>query len=170
MDLPLAQISGAVAGGVIGGFAGFISSNIQRWQQMRMMRRNVASALIGEISALRHRIATEYLVELRLELEVFKAEGRYPTHEFRGEREYAPIFRSLGHQIGYLSAPLPQDLAAWYTGLAVYQERAHQLYELAWSRNPDLMPYAIRVAESQYQGFTELVDLASPLLERLSRC
>lgn len=38
MNIPLAQISGALAGGLIGGFAGFISNNIQRWLQMKLGR------------------------------------------------------------------------------------------------------------------------------------
>jgi hypothetical protein len=165
----LSQISGAIAGGLIGGFAGFISNNLHRWLQMRQMRRNVACALIGEIGALQQRIARDYLPILREAVEILRTAGHFPEHQFRAEREYAPIFRSMGHQIGLLPTPLPRELVNWYTSLAIYLERAHELHELVQARDPMYRAYALTVAEYQFRGFSELVETSTPLIDQLSR-
>lgn len=169
MNIPLAQVTGAIAGGLIGGFAGFISNNIHRWLQIRQTRRNVACALIGEIGALQQRIARDYLPRLREAVDVLREADHFPVHQFRAEREYTPVFRSLGHYIGFLPTPLPRDLVAWYTSLAIYLERAHELHELVQTRDRAFIPYALEVAEYQYKGFTELVENSTPLIDQLSR-
>lgn len=165
----LNQVSGAIAGGLIGGFAGFISTNLHRWLQTRQMRQNVACALIGEIGALQQRIARDYLPILRDAIEILGGPDRFPEHQFRAEREYAPIFRSMGHQIGLLPTPLPRELVSWYTSLALYLERAHELHELVQARNPQYRAYALTVAEYQFRGFSELVESSTPLIDQLSR-
>jgi hypothetical protein len=170
MNIPLVQVSGAIAGGLIGGFAGFISNNIQRWLQTKVTRRNVASALIGEIGALQQRLAMRYLPVLRRTLDILRGERRFPSHQFVAEREYAPVFRSLGHFIGYLPTPLPQELVTWYTDLSIYLERAHELHDLLLRRDPELLTYAIEIAEYQYKGFSELVEASTPLVDQLSQC
>lgn len=68
-----------------------------------------------------------------------------------------------------LPSPLPRDLVAWYTKLAVCLERARELHELARNRNLDLLAYAAEIPERQRAEFTELVNLAEPLIERLSK-
>jgi hypothetical protein len=79
-----------------------------------------------------------------------------------------PVFRSLGVHVGMLPNPLPRDLVTWYTQLAVCLERARELHELAIGRNPDLIGYAIELAEIQQASLTDLVRLVPALLERLS--
>ena len=125
--LTSAQISGAVAGGLVGGFCGFVANSFQERQQFRRARRNIACALIGDI-------------------------GVHP----------------LGSNIGAPPSPLPRDLVRWYTRLAVCLERAHVLHELALQPNPERMTYMADVAELQHAGFTELIELARPLIGRLS--
>jgi len=165
-SIPWAQISGAVAGGLVGGFSGFIANNVQGRREIRRARRNVASALIGEISALSDYIETLFLRIAALD------EGQTDSSDirrrhFRGERDYMPIFRALGSHIGLLPTPLPRDLAAWYTGLAMCLERARELHELRLQRDPDAFGYAMELAGLQEASLGELVELAPPLLEKL---
>jgi hypothetical protein len=111
IDLPWTQICGAIAGGRVGGFSRFVANNFQERQQSRRARRNVACALVGEIDALRQHIEENYLAKLRAKLESVAPNNRpYPYHVFRGERDYMPVFRSLGSNIGVLPSPLPRDL------------------------------------------------------------
>jgi hypothetical protein len=170
MDFPSAQIMGALAGGLIGGFSGFIANTFQGRLQTRRTRKNVASALIGEIDALQRRIQGAYLTQLRREIETMRVDKRFPRSHFSGDRDYASIYKSMGPHIGLLSGALPRDLVAWYIGLAVCQERAHELRELITAGSRDLLDYAVDVAELQFNGFSELVELAGPLIYRLGRC
>jgi hypothetical protein len=167
LPLPLViQISGAIAGGLVGGCAGFIANNLLQTTLRRRTRRNVASALTGEIDALCRQIEDQYLPLLRASLESAAA-GRPVYHHFRGDREYAPIFRSLGFNIGLLPDPLPCELAAWYGGLTVCLERAHELHDLFKQCPVDLIPYLREIADVQREALTGLVEAAKPLTNRL---
>jgi len=168
-DLPWLQLSGAIAGGIVGGFAGFVANNLQDLQVRRRMKRNIACALIGEIGALAQHIEDNYLTMLRSDLQPRTDRRNSPYRQFRGDRDYMPIFRSLGSNVGYLPTPLPRDLVFWYTSLATGLERAHELYELAMQKSPEQMGYAIELAQIQHAAFTELVTASKPLLERLGR-
>jgi hypothetical protein len=163
-DIPWPQISGAVAGGLIGGFSGFVANNAHARRETRRARRNVTSALIGEISAIAHHIKSQYLT-IPDGGQVDQSEVR--RRHFRGERDYMPIFRALGSHVGVLPAPLPRDLVAWYTGLALCLERARELHELRLRREADSFDYAMELARLQEAGLAELVEHAPPLLERL---
>ena len=167
-DIPWQQIAGAIAGGLVGGFSGFIANNVQARRETRSARRNVASALIGEISALSHYIKSLFLTIPGL------AEGDADPSDirrrhFRGERDYMPIFRALGSNVGVLPTPLPRDLVVWYTGLAMCLERARELHELRLQHDTDSFDYAMEIARLQEASLAELVELAPPLLERLGR-
>ena len=63
IDPPWTQLSGAVAGRLVGGFSGFFANSFQERQQFRRTRRNVACALVGEIDALRQHIENNYLAK-----------------------------------------------------------------------------------------------------------
>ncbi len=79
INIPWTQIAGAVAGGLVGGFSGFIASTVQQRQVLRRARRNVASALSGELEALR-----TSLVRINpIETGVDKATEKFYRH-FRG--------------------------------------------------------------------------------------
>ena len=165
-NIPWQQISGAVAGGLVGGFSGFVANNVHARRETRRARRNVASALIGEISALAHYIKNLFLAVPALdEGEPDPSEIR--RRHFRGERDYMPIFRALGSHVGVLPTPLPHDLVVWYTGLAMCLERARELHELRLQRDPDSFDYAMEIACLQEASLAELVELAPTLLERL---
>ena len=169
IDLPWTQISGAIAGGLVGGFSSFIANNIQECQQHRRIRRNVACALLGEIDTLRTHIEENYLAKLPADLQSVAPHNRtYPYHAFRGERDHMPVFRSLGSNIGVLPSPLPRDLVRWYTHLAICLERAHVLHELALRPNPERMTFAVENAELHHAAFAEVVETARPLLGQLS--
>jgi len=89
IDLPWTQLSGAVAGGLVGGFSGFVANSFQERQQFRRTRQNVACALVGEIDALRQHIEENYLAKLRADLQSLGPNKRqYPYYAFRGERDY----------------------------------------------------------------------------------
>jgi hypothetical protein len=169
IDIPWNQATGAVAGGLVGGFTGFVANGVLDRSGERRAKRNVASAIIGELQALCGYIETHYLAKLRLDLDTISAEARrHPYHGFRGERDYAPVFRSLGANMGFLPSPLPRDLVYWYTGLTVCLERARELHELAQRKELDSIIYAIEVAQNQHEAFKELFELAQPLIKRLS--
>ena len=78
-----------------------------------------------------------------------------------------PIFRNLGGNVGILPAPLPRDLVAWYTALAICLERARELHDLRLQRDPESFSYAMELARLQEASLSELVELANPLLLRL---
>ena len=160
------QMSGAIAGGLVGGLAGFLANIIRSRLDFRRHRHSVASALVGELQALRDHVSDHYLVRLS-NLGATSAQP-FPYHLFRGERDYMPIFRSLGESIGYLPAPLPRDLAFWYTGLAVCLERAHELNDLARQKDPGCLEAALELAALQRSQLVELMDRVNSLLRRLA--
>lgn len=168
MEIPWPQLIGAMAGGLIGGFAGFLTNSIQQRLQSRLIRRNVACALRGEILALSTRIGNEYLTRLQQELQVLTEERRYPSHRFSGQRDYAHMYRALGQQIGFLPNELVCELVSWYISLTVYQDRAHELLELTTRKDPALLDHAIEVARLQHADFSDLVRLAAPLVAGLN--
>ncbi len=168
MDIPWPQLIGAMTGGLIGGFAGFLTNSIQQGMQSRLIRSNVACALRGEIIALSTRIGNEYLELLKNELQVLTEHRRYPSHRFSGQRDYAQVYRSLGQQIGFLPNDLVCELVSWYISLTVYQDRAHELHDLTKRKDPELLDYAIEVAKLQHTNFSDLVLQSGPLIEGLS--
>lgn len=167
MDIPWPQLIGAMAGGLIGGFAGFLTNSIQQRLQSRLIRSNVACALRGEIIALSQRIGDDYLQLLQSELKVLTEQRRYPSHRFSGQRDYAQVYRSLGQQIGFLPNELVCELVSWYISLTIYQDRAHELHELTIRKDPELLDYAIEVARLQHADFSDLVRQSGPLIDGL---
>jgi len=166
LGIPWQQISGAVAGGLVGGFSGFVANNVHARRETRRAKRNVASALVGEIGAIAHLIETHYLaVPHQDQHETDQSEIR--RRHFRGERDYMPIFRALGSHVGVLPAPLPRDLVAWYTALAMCLERARELHELRLGRDPESFEYAMELVRLEEASLAELVEFARPLIERL---
>ena len=167
MDFPFAQISGALAGGLVGGFAGFVSNSIQQRRQSICTRRSVARAVMGEVGAISKRIELEYLNKLNMELAVLKT-GRYPAHFFRGQRDLARVFCSLGAQLGCLPSELARDLVSWYINLAIYQDRESEVNALTSRRSPEVLDHAVELVELQYAGYADLVESARPILEQLA--
>jgi hypothetical protein len=109
-----------------------------------------------------------YLERLKLEAESEGyGRGTYPYHVFRGERDYMPIFHSLGQSIGVLPSPLPRDLASWYTDFTVCLERAHELHELTHKGEVEWLQHANRLAAAQRSDFAELLGRAPALIDRL---
>jgi hypothetical protein len=160
------QTSGAIAGGLVGSFAGFLANIIRARLEFRRHRHSVASALMGELHALREHVSTHYLV--RLDSVGTTSARPFPYHWFRAERDYMPIFRSLGQSIGYLPSPLPRDLAFWYTGFTVCLERAHELNELVRQNESGSLDAALELAELQRSELVELMDTGDDLLRRLA--
>ncbi len=143
MDIWL-QIISAAAGGVIGGFSGFIAGSFQDRKVRRAQLKNIASALVGEIGALSRLFETHYLEILSIDLRNGDERILYPFHHVRGDQDYMPIFRSLGSHLGLLPAPLPQELVTWYTNLAVGLERARAMHDLAVREDLNLIEHIIR--------------------------
>jgi hypothetical protein len=115
-NLPWLQMSGAIAGGLVGSFSGFIANSFHEHRVRRRVRRNVACALIGEMQTLTQYIEDNYLVLLRRSIEAAaSAEGQMASHHyFRGDRDYMPVYRAIGATVGFLPTPLPRDLISWY--------------------------------------------------------
>ncbi|MET0225386.1 MAG: hypothetical protein ABW187_03005 [Dokdonella sp.] len=169
--LPWPQIYGAIAGGVFGGFSGFIANSVLRRYDTRTHVRNAACALSAEIGALCQHIESGYLAALDVQLALpptqLPSASRY--YHFRGERDYMPVFRSLGATIGFLPRPLPHELVSWYTGLAVCLERAHELHELGMRDEPEWRDRSLDVATTQRAAFSTLLERATALIERLGK-
>jgi hypothetical protein len=166
--LPWLQMSGAIAGGVVGSFSGFIANSFHEHRTRIRVRRNIACALIGEIGALSQWIDDNYLALLRARDSAPDENRDDHYHHFRGDRDYMPVFRSIGATVGFLPTPLPRDLVAWYTNLAAALERAHALHEFAIQARPEQARIARDLALAQRAALTELVETAKPLLARLS--
>ncbi|WP_044559942.1 hypothetical protein [Azospirillum sp. B4] len=169
MQVPWLQISGAVAGGVVGGFSGFIANTFHDHRMRRRAKRNIACALIGEIGALSQHIEENYLSMLRADLASCGEAPAIVHHAFRGDRDYMPVFRALGSTVGYLPTPLPRDLVYWYTSLAAGLERARALHELSGQRDPDAVAFAVRLAKLQDAAFIDLLARSRALLAQLDR-
>jgi hypothetical protein len=163
----LIQISGSVAGGAVGGFAGFIASLVQSRSVRREKRCNIASALIGEIGALTQLYRDQYvphLTDLSNTLDATTSNA----HPVRGEQEYMPIFRSLGSEIGHFPAPLPHDLVMWYTALTVALERAHALHDLTLQNHENGTAYIAKLAQDQIDHLPSLCRQSQDLIARLA--
>ncbi|MDZ5649526.1 hypothetical protein [Nitrospirillum sp. BR 11828] len=169
VELPWLQISGAVAGGVVGGFSGFIANTFHERRVRLRAKRNIACALIGEIGALSQHIEENYLSMLRADLQACGEAPSVVHHAFRGDRDYMPVFRALGSTVGYLPTPLPRDLVYWYTSLAAGLERARALHELSGQRDPEAVAFAVRLAKIQDAAFIDLLARSRQLLDSLDR-
>jgi hypothetical protein len=167
IEIPWLQLSGAITGGLVGSFSGFVANSFQERRLRVRVRRNIACALVGEIGALSDYIENNYLALLRASVETVGDQPEHPAHFFRGDRDYMPVFRSIGATVGYLPTPLPRDVVTWYTSLATTLERAHALHDMAIQRDPRLIGHAHHVARMQQQALIDLIGDAKPLLERL---
>jgi hypothetical protein len=169
IELAWSQISGAAAGGVAGGFSGFVANLLQQRQESARARRSVACALHGEIGALAQFIEENTRARIQLAERYHSENGTYLYRHVRGERDYMPVFRGLGGGIGLLPSPLPRDLVTWYTRLAACLERTRELHEVALDRGPELFGYAAEIVDLQQSELIELVRGATPLLVRLRK-
>jgi hypothetical protein len=163
------QLSGAVAGGLVGGLAGFAANLLRLRVERSIQRRNVAAALAAEIEALCDHVTEQYSKRLKVMGAPHPQHEAYPYHGFRGEREYMPVFRVLGQNLGVLPRPLPRELIFWYTTLTICLERARDLYELAKSQVSESQQYAIGMARVQCEEIERLLDTAPPLMQKLER-
>ena len=168
-DLPWLQMSGAIAGGLVGSFSGFIANDIHEHRVRLRLRSNIACALIGELETLMRYIEDKYLVPPRRSLET-AADAQGPSHYyFRGDRDYMPVYRAIGGTVGFLPTPLPRDLISWYTGLTTALERAHALHDLSGRSDAQSVDYLHSLTLIQETALKELIGEAKPLIARLER-
>ena len=161
------QLSGAIVGGLVGGLAGFAANLLRLHVERRIHRRNVAAALAAEIEALCDHVTEQYMKRLKIMGLASDNPEPYPYHGFRGEREYMPVFRVLGENLGVLPRPLPRELIFWYTTLTVCLERARDLYELAKSQLAGSLQPAIAMAQLQSGEIERLLEAAPSLIQTL---
>ena len=167
--LPWLQMSGAIAGGLVGSFSGFIANSIHEHRVSLRLRRNIACALIGELQTLSRYIEDNYLVLLRRSLEA-AADTQGPSHYyFRGDRDYMPVYRALGGTVGFLPTPLPRDLISWYTGLTTALERARALHDLSGRSDAQSVNYLHDLTRIQETALKDLIANAQPLIARLEK-
>jgi hypothetical protein len=170
LGIPWPQISGAIAGGVVGGFSGFVANSIGDWRQQSRMRHNVAGALIGEMEGLCEHINQSLLGALATDIAAAGNISDMPVYRlFRGERDYIPIYRSVGVHFGLLPSPMPRDLVNWYTGISIGLERARELHDLVGRRDPNCTEVATQLWASLQQSFADLMARADDLIEKLSK-
>jgi hypothetical protein len=163
------QLSGAIAGGLAGGLAGFVAYLIRLRMERGSQRRNVSAALAAEIEALCDHVTQHYVKRLEYMLAPSPHPEPYPYHGFRGEREYMPVFRVLGQNLGVLPRPLPRELIFWYTTLTICLERGRDLYEIAKSQVPASSDYATAMAQVQREEIARLLASSSSLIEKLEQ-
>jgi len=167
--LYLSQLMAAAAGGVLGGFSGFVANSWHRRQESLRLRKNVACALVGEISALTSQICERYSLSPEPEESLPTLSGLRPHHRIRAGHVYMPVFHGLGGNIGILPAPFPRDLVLWYSTLGLCLEGEQNLRELSTNQNANLSETLAVLTETQRLDFRKLVESAEPLLEGLSR-
>jgi hypothetical protein len=168
-DLPWLQMSGAIAGGLVGSFSGFIANSFHEHRVRHRVRRNIACALIGEIQTLTQYVEENYLVLLRRSMAA-AAEGQILSHHyFRGDRDYMPVYRTIGATVGFLPTPLPRDLISWYTGLTTALERAHALHDLSGKMDAQSTAFLVSLTSFQETALAELIAGSKPLIARLER-
>jgi hypothetical protein len=167
LDSSSGQLSGIVVGGLVGGLAGFAANLLRLRIERGIQRSNVASALAAEIEAICDHASAQYMKQLKLIAAYAPPEEAYPYGGFRSEREYMPVFRVLGQNLGALPRPLPRELISWYTTLTICLERARDLYELAKSQIPGSREYALAMVRVQSEEMEQLVQTAHPLIQRL---
>jgi hypothetical protein len=163
------QLSGAVTGGLVGGLAGFAANLLRIQMERRIQRRNVAAALAAEIEALCEHMTQEYVRRLELMDTSDPHHDPYPYYGFRGEREYMPVFRVMGHSLGALPRSLPRDLIFWYTTLTICLERARDLYELARSEGIESDKHALAMRQVQRNELARMLSAAPDLVAQLHR-
>jgi hypothetical protein len=157
----------AAVGGLVGGLAGFTANLLRLRIERSIARRNVAAALAAELEALCDHLTEEYYQQLKIIGHTEAGQQAYPYHGFRGEREYTPVFRVLGQNLGVLPRPLPRELIFWYTSLTICLERARDLYELAKSSADESKQAAVVMARLQYEEINRLLGAAPALITRL---
>jgi hypothetical protein len=163
------QLSAAVIGGLVGGLAAFVANLLRLRVERSIQRCNVAAALAAEMEALCDLVNKEYLKRLELMCDPNLHLELYPYHGFRGERDYMPVFRVLGQNLGVLRRPLPRELIFWYMTLTICLERARDLYELAKSQTSESAQYAILMAQEQRVEIERLLKAAPVLMQKLER-
>jgi hypothetical protein len=85
IELPWLQMSGAITGGLVGSFSGFVANSFHEHRVRLRARRNIACALVGEIGALSEYIESNYLALLRASVEAVGDREEHPAHFFRGD-------------------------------------------------------------------------------------
>jgi hypothetical protein len=163
------QLSGAVVGGLAGGLAGFAANILRLRMERRNQRRNVAAALAAEIEALCDHVTEQYVKRLDMMGDPNSPQELYPYHGFRGERDYMPVFRVLGQNLGCLPRPMPRELIFWYTTLTICLERARDLYELGKNQASESAAYAVMLVQVQREQISRLLEGAPVLMEKLER-
>ncbi len=100
---------------IAGGAIGIFSNHLTQVIQARRERKSIASAFAGEIRALVH------IVEKRNYIELFKAdiEGIKAGKQIGGSipitNNYFSVYTGNVSKIGLLPAPLPAEIATFYT-------------------------------------------------------
>jgi hypothetical protein len=111
--LPLIQ---TIAGGLLtlaGGYVGAVMSEKRRQEQEA---RCLASAFLGEISALRGIVSRrKYLDGLAQAIAEMKEKGAPVHFAIYVRRQYFSVYDKNVDKLGILSAPLPELIASFYT-------------------------------------------------------
>jgi len=107
---------GVLVGGIIAIIGGFISNLWFEWRRDRRLRKSLALAFQGEITALLE-IATKrrYIDGLKDMLQYIENSGEPTIYHFRARREYFSVYKANVGKIGMLRPPLPNLVDRFYT-------------------------------------------------------
>jgi hypothetical protein len=107
---------GVLVGGAIAIIGGLISNLWVEWRRDRRLRKSLALAFQGEITALLEIVAKRgYIDGLKEMLRNIENSGEPIIYHFRARREYFSVYKANVSAIGMLRPPLPNLVARFYT-------------------------------------------------------
>ena len=111
--LPLMAV---IVGGILALAGGFISNFYFEWRRDRRLRKNLALAFQGEITAIQEMVRKrEYIEGLKKTIREIENSGLPFRFSFRARRKYFSVYEAHVGSIGILSPPLSNLVARFYT-------------------------------------------------------
>jgi len=111
--LPLMAV---IVGGILAIAGGFFSNLWFEWRRDRRLRKNLALAFQGEITAIQEMVRKrEYIEGLKNTIRKIENSGQPIPFSFRAQRKYFSVYEAHVGSIGLLSPPLSNLVARFYT-------------------------------------------------------
>jgi len=107
---------GVILGGILAILGGFLSNFWLECYRDRRLRKNLALAFQGEITAIQEMVRKrEYIEGLKKTIREIENSGLPFRFSFRARRKYFSVYEAHVGSIGILSPPLPNLVARFYT-------------------------------------------------------
>jgi hypothetical protein len=110
------DLTAVIVGGVLAISGGFLSNLWLEWRHNRQLRRNLALAFQGEITAIQEMVRKRgYIEGLKNTIRGIENAGKPIPFFFRARRKYFSVYEAHVGSIGILSPPLSNLVARFYT-------------------------------------------------------